>query len=703
VSRLFDTVLIVDWSARGSPSPRRPSPDAVWIGHAGETCYFRTRAEALDWLTGFLAGERAAGRRALAGFDFPFGYPRGLAAALTGRAEALAVWELLAGLVTDAPDNANNRFEVAAALNARLPGTGPFWGRPPTLDLAALPERGRDRSHPYPERRLVEERVRSAQPTWKLYTTGSVGGQVLTGLPALWRLRQRLGAAVWPFDTGLRAPDAPVVLAEVYPSLLAARIAEARRDGETKDAAQVRVAADAYAALDAAGGLAPLFAPELAPDEGAVVAREEAWILGAGHEAALRAAGLPPPRDDCFALPPGVNWVPVDEALARLRELAPVAGIETVPVGEAGGRVLAEPVRARRANPPAANAAVDGYGFAHASLGPPPHGLLLLAGRAAAGMPGPPVSPGRALRILTGALLPKGVDTVVLEEDTRLDGDTVRFERSPKPRANTRAAGEDVMAGTLVLDTGRRLAPQDLALAAAVGLGELKVRRRLRVGVLSTGDEIVPGGAAAAPHQTWDANRPMLLEIVRRWDMTPVDLGHAPDSPEAVAAALDGAEADAILTSGGASAGDEDHVSRLLQRRGALTTWRIAVKPGRPLALGRWNGRPVFGLPGNPVAAFVCTLVFARPALLRLAGAPWERPEGIMLPAAFEKRKRGGRREYLRARPNGNGAVEVFASEGSGRISGLAWARGLVELDDGPRAIHPGDLVRYLSYSEFGL
>jgi molybdopterin molybdotransferase len=172
-----------------------------------------------------------------------------------------------------------------------------------------------------------------------------------------------------------------------------------------------------------------------------------------------------------------------------------------------------------------------------------------------------------------------------------------------------------------------------------------------------------------------------------------------------VAVALDrgAAEADAILTSGGASAGDEDHVSALLGRRGALAAWRIAVKPGRPLALGVWGGKPVFGLPGNPVAAFVCTLVFARPALLRLAGAPWEAPVGLTVPAAFAKDKRAGRREYLRARLDARGHAEVFASEGSGRISGLAWARGLVELEDGPRSIRPGDPVRYLPFAAFGL
>jgi molybdopterin molybdotransferase len=349
---------------------------------------------------------------------------------------------------------------------------------------------------------------------------------------------------------------------------------------------------------------------------------------------------------------------------------------------------------------------VDGYGFAHASVGAGPHVLALVPGRAAAGAPFKGrVPPGAAVRILTGALLPEGVDTVVLDEEVTRQGDRVRFGRGLKRRANTRAAGEDVAAGGEVLPAGHRLAPQDLALAAAVGLAELPVRRRLRVAVLSTGDEIRAAGSAAAAHQTFDANRPMLLDILRRWEIDGVDLGRAPDRAEAVAAALDqgAGEADAILTSGGASAGDEDHVSALLKARGALGTWRIAVKPGRPLALGVWGGKPVFGLPGNPVAAFVCTLIFARPALMRLAGAPWERPAGLTVPAAFGKEKRGGRREYLRARLDGDGRAEVFASEGSGRISGLAWARGLVELEDGARSIAPGDPVRYLPFAAFGL
>jgi molybdopterin molybdotransferase len=197
----------------------------------------------------------------------------------------------------------------------------------------------------------------------------------------------------------------------------------------------------------------------------------------------------------------------------------------------------------------------------------------------------------------------------------------------------------------------------------------------------------------------------MLLALLARWGMEPVDLGHARDAEAAVAAALDrgASEAAAILTTGGASAGDEDHVSRLIRARGRLETWRIAMKPGRPLALGLWRGVPVFGLPGNPVAAFVCALIFARPALALMAGAGWAEPEALVLPAAFAKAKKPGRREYLRARLTPAGTVEVFASEGSGRISGLAWARGLVELGDAAAEIAPGDPVRYLPFSGFGL
>lgn len=421
-------------------------------------------------------------------------------------------------------------------------------------------------------------------------------------------------------------------------------------------------------------------------------------------------APLTPPRlrNDCFAMPQGVEWVPVDTALALLRDrLHPVTEVEDMPVARALGRVLAAPAVARRSNPPRPNAAVDGYGFAHAATGEGVQRLPLVPGRAAAGQPfAGAVPPGAALRILTGAILPEGVDTVVLEEDCATDGQVVAFDGPVKRGINTRRAGEDVAEGATALDTGRVLTPPDLALLSAVGIARVTVHRPLRVAVLSTGDELVAHPTeTAAPHQIYDANRPMLLALLADWGFEPLDLGHAQDDAEALAARLDrGARAaDAILTSGGASAGDEDHVSRTLAQRGTVSSWRIAVKPGRPLALAMWGGVPVFGLPGNPVAALTCTLVFARPALSLLSGAGWRAPQGFMVPAGFAKRKKAGRREYLRARLNAAGAAEVFASEGSGRISGLSWATGFVELPDAACEVAPGDPVRYLPYASFGL
>ncbi|WP_335949424.1 molybdopterin-binding protein [Salipiger bermudensis] len=419
---------------------------------------------------------------------------------------------------------------------------------------------------------------------------------------------------------------------------------------------------------------------------------------------------LTPPRlrDDCFAMPQGVDWVPVDDALARLRAaLHPVAGVEAIPTHAARGRILARDTLALRSNPPRPNSAVDGYGCAHAATGAGVVELPLVQGRAAAGQPFDGAVPvGHAVRILTGAILPEGVDTVMLEEDCAVGGGRVAFDGPVKPRANTRKAGEDIPEGQPALPAGHRLRAPDLALLSALGLGEVSVFRPLRVGVLSTGDEIIAqAGAPALPHQIWDANRPMLLALAEGWDCAPVDLGHVGDAPDAIAARLDAGarDCDVVLTSGGASAGDEDHVSALLRGRGTLSAWRIALKPGRPLALATWNGVPVFGLPGNPVAALVCALIFARPALSLLAGAGWVHPQGFAVPAAFSKRKKPGRREYLRARLNAAGEAEVFASEGSGRISGLSWATGLVELPDGETTVAPGTPVRFIPYEAFGL
>ncbi len=413
-------------------------------------------------------------------------------------------------------------------------------------------------------------------------------------------------------------------------------------------------------------------------------------------------------RDDCFALPPGVAWTPVDTALARLREgLTSVAGTETVALAEAHGRILARPAVAARSNPPAANSAVDGYAFAWASLrGADDGDLPIEPGRAAAGHPFPGSVPeGHAVRILTGAEIPRGADTVVLQEDAKIGAGRIRFAAPKKQGANCRGLGEDAKEGDVVIAAGRRLGPGEIARLASLGIDEITARTPLRVGIISTGDELIEPGAAPDSTGIYDTNRPMLTALTAEFGHLPVDLGAWPDDADAIREALDGAavHSDAILTSGGASAGDEDHISRLLRAEGQVETWRIAVKPGRPLVLGLWKGKPVFGLPGNPVAAFVTALIFARPALGVLAGLGWQEPRGFTVPAAFEKSKKDGRREFLRARLTPEGTAETYHSEGSGLVGGLSWADGLIELPDTAMSVSPGDPVRYLPYASFGL
>ncbi|QIK40372.1 molybdopterin-binding protein [Pontivivens nitratireducens] len=700
---MFDSVVAVDWSARSTPSLAGPCRDAIWIGR---TCdgvdeaplYCRTRAEAMAQLLRMVERDRAAGRRVLIGFDFAFGWPQGFAAAVTGQARALAVWDHLAARIVDAADNANNRYDVAEALNAGLSHGGPFWAKSHRDRWAAIPYADTRTDHGLPERRMVERRAKGTKPVWQLAGAGSVGSQSLLGVARLHALRKAIGAQVWPFDTDGAVPDGDVVLAEIYPGLFREQIAASGESDEIPDRAQVRVTAAHLAGLGRIGVLAELMDIRALGD---VITQEEGWILG------VPVTGTAPRlRNDCFALPPGVHWTPVATALERLRgSLTTVVGTETVALRSAGGRVLAQDAVARRSNPSVANAAVDGYAFAwRAAEGDATITLPLTPGRAAAGVPfAGVVPPDSALRILTGAAVPEACDTVIMEEDTSRTGNTISFESGLRPGANVRQSAEDFAQGSVLLPAGHRLRAPDLALLAAGGPGQVAVRRKLRVAVLSTGDELSdrwqPGDATLP-----DANRPMLIDLLQRWNMEAVDLGIAGDCREDVRAALDAgaAQADAVLTTGGASAGDEDHVSATLRAANALQTWRIAIKPGRPLALGVWGGVPVFGLPGNPVAALVCAVIFVRPALLTLAGADWPVLTGTTLPAAFTKRKKAGRREFLRARVR-EGRVEVYPSEGSGRIAGLSWAEGLCELPDGAFDISPGTPVTYHAWSSFGI
>lgn len=415
---------------------------------------------------------------------------------------------------------------------------------------------------------------------------------------------------------------------------------------------------------------------------------------------------MKPLRNDCFALPPGVNWTPVNEALDRLRQrLHPVVEQdESLPLAQACGYVLAQDQHAPRAHPPSSNSAVDGYAMA-GPISDVPLQMPLMEGRSAAGVPYAGTVPaGHAIRILTGAVMPAGTDTVVLEEDVEVIDGQLHIRGTLKQGANRRLAGEDIQVQDIIIKAGRLLTPTDISVLASVGIESVPVYRKLRVGVLSTGDEVKPVGATVTDWQIYDANRPMLSALIAGLGYQVVDLGHAMDSADAVRAALtQGAQrCDVILTSGGISAGDEDHVSKVLKSEGEISNWRIAIKPGRPLALAMFQQTPVIGLPGNPVAAWVCTLRFGAPAMSMLAGRGWFEPQSFQMPANFSKNKKPGRSEMLRARIVEN-QIEVFGSEGSGRVTGLAWSDGLVELDEEAQQIQPGTLVRYIPYTSFGM
>jgi molybdopterin molybdotransferase len=300
--------------------------------------------------------------------------------------------------------------------------------------------------------------------------------------------------------------------------------------------------------------------------------------------------------------------------------------------------------------------------------------------------------------------VPEGVDTVVLDEDSDVVNGLLHLNGTLKSGANTRLTGEDIQVDDVIVSKGTKISATHISVMASVGITELDLYKPLRVGVLSTGDEVKPVGSAVTDWQIYDANRPMLTALVAQLGYEVVDLGHVLDRAEDVEAALtNGSErCDLILTSGGISAGDEDHVSKTLKAQGEISNWRIAIKPGRPLALAMYKGTPVVGLPGNPVAAWVCTLRFAAPAMALLAGGEWFEPLGFMVPANFHKNKKPGRSELLRARIR-DGKAEVFGSEGSGRVTGLAWSEGLVDLDETAQQIEPGTPVKFIPYSSFGL
>jgi len=410
--------------------------------------------------------------------------------------------------------------------------------------------------------------------------------------------------------------------------------------------------------------------------------------------------------DDCFAF--GGDLMPVSAALDQLRRrLAPVTAVETVPLTAALGRVLAEGVVAPFDVPPHDNSAVDGYAVFFDDLKEGAETVLPVTGRVAAGhLLGRPGVRGEAVRIFTGAPMPEGFDTVLMQEDCRVEGDTVAIPPGIKRGANRRNAGEDVRKGAVVLAPGRRLRPEDIGLAASLGRRELAVRRPLRAAVFSTGDEVREPGQPLPQGCIYDANRFALLAVLRQLGCEVTDLGILPDRLDAVRDALAKAAAahDVLITSGGMSTGEEDHVKAAVEALGSLHFWRLAIKPGRPVALGQVRGAAFVGLPGNPVAVMVTFLRVARPILLRLMGADEGEPKLFPVRAAFAYKKKAGRREYVRATlaRGEDGALTAVKHprDGAGILSSLVESDGLVELPEELTRLEPGTMVEFLPLSE---
>ena len=391
----------------------------------------------------------------------------------------------------------------------------------------------------------------------------------------------------------------------------------------------------------------------------------------------------------------------VDEALAQLLAgAAPVAEVEAVPTLRAAGRVLAKAQTSAMDVPPMDNSAMDGYAVRLADLGAPGT-KLRVAQRIAAGSVGEPLEPGTAARIFTGAPIPQGADAVVMQEFCEVEGQILGIRKPPKAGDWIRLTGSDIRKGGTVLAAGRRLQPQDTGLAASVGIASLPVHRKVRLGLFFTGDELVMPGEPLAPGRIYNSNRFTLNGLAGAFDCEVRDYGIVPDSLARTREVLRraAAENDVIVTSGGVSVGEEDHVKPAVEAEGSLLMWRIAMKPGRPLAFGRVGKAAFLGLPGNPVSSFVTFLVFVRPFLLKTQGIAEPAPRALDARADFDWPEPDARREFLRAKWNAAGGLDLYPTQDSAVMTSTAWADGLIDNPAG-RAIRKGERVRFLPYAE---
>jgi molybdopterin molybdotransferase len=392
--------------------------------------------------------------------------------------------------------------------------------------------------------------------------------------------------------------------------------------------------------------------------------------------------------------------LPVEAALQRLlalAEAAPIGDNQRVALADADGRVLAEPLIAGLDLPPWANSAMDGYALGLADWTGEP---LMVSQRIQAGNAPPPLQPGSCARIFTGAPLPAGADTVEMQENAVVEADgRVRFSEPLRLAQNVRQQGQETRVGDHLLPAGTRLGPIELGLAASLGIAELSVRRRLRVAVLSTGDELVEPGLPLGPGQIYNSNRRLLMTWLQRLGCAVVDGGILADDLELTRVALAAlSDVDLILSTGGVSVGEADFLGVALREEGELALWKLAIKPGKPLTCGQFRGVPVIGLPGNPGSTLVTFGLLARPYLLRRMGVQRVEPLGFAMPAGFTWSKPGKRREYLRARLE-NGRVVLHPNQSSGVLRSAAWAEGLAEVLEGT-TLAEGDSLRFIPLSE---
>jgi molybdopterin molybdotransferase len=404
--------------------------------------------------------------------------------------------------------------------------------------------------------------------------------------------------------------------------------------------------------------------------------------------------------------PPGNRLIPYDEALQQLVDkVSPTQKVISLPLLEAYGEVLAETQCSAINVPPADNSAMDGYALNTSDLAESEQTELVVSQRIAAGEGAAPLQPGTAARIFTGATIPDGADVVIMQEQVEVIGDTIRFDIKPETGMNIRKLGNDIRSGDTILHKGCRLRAQDIGLAASVGLESLPVFEKIRVGMFLTGDELVEPGQPLTAGKIYDSNRYTLQGMLHDLGCEIVDLGLVGDTLKETKAAMRNAArlADLVVTCGGVSVGEEDHVRIAIEQLGDLHLWRLRIKPGKPLAFGQIESTPFVGLPGNPVSVFATFYLFVCPLIKTLQGRVWQKPQAFQVAAGFDWPKPDSRREFLRARLEMDDAQQlvarIYPNQDSGVLSSAVWAQGFVEIAEG-RTLKSGDKVDYFSFEQ---